>query len=80
MTCEDAIGIMGDYLEAALGATLGEDLARHLALCEACTAYLNTYRKTRELVAGSRCEMPDELKARLREFLLARLTAPDPKC
>jgi hypothetical protein len=78
MTCQDAIQIMGDYLEAALGMALGADLERHLAECDECIAYLNTYRRTRELVGGTaRREMPPQLKARLRAFLLARLAAPD---
>ena len=37
-------------------------------------AYLNTYKKTRELTGEvSRVPMPDEMKARLRAFLLERL-------
>jgi anti-sigma factor RsiW len=78
LTCRDAIAIMGEYLEGALGGTAADDLERHLAACDACTAYLSTYRKTRELAAGAfRAEMPVELKRRLRAFLLARLTASD---
>jgi hypothetical protein len=42
--------------------------------CEPCRAYLATYRKTRALGArAARVEMPDEMKTRLRQFLLARL-------
>jgi hypothetical protein len=37
-------------------------------------AYLNTYRRTRELIPGMvPAAMPDEMKARLRRFLLHRL-------
>jgi anti-sigma factor RsiW len=80
MTCQDAIEIMGDYLEATLGEAVGDELQRHLDECDECTAYLNTYRKTRDLVAdGRRLEMPADLKARLRSFLLARLSAADPR-
>jgi len=80
MTCQDALEIMGDYLEGMLGVTVGDDLERHLDECDECTAYVNTYTKTRDLVAdGRRLEMPADLKARLRSFLLARLAAPDPR-
>lgn len=42
--------------------------------CEPCQAYLATYRRAVELgAAGGRVEMPAEMKARLREFLLSTL-------
>ena len=78
LTCQEAIEIMGDYLEAALGVMVAADLERHLDACDECTAYLNTYKKTRELVAAiGRAEMPAELRVRLRGFLLTRLSATD---
>jgi hypothetical protein len=48
-------------------------------MCAPCRAYLETYRKTRELAAGSsRPVMPDEMKVRLREFLLEKLAEGNP--
>ena len=45
--------------------------------CAPCRAYLNTYRKTRALVGQEgRVEMPEEMRAHLRRFLLDRLGAP----
>ena len=42
--------------------------------CAPCVAYLNTYRRTRDLAADvNRVAMPDEMKTRLRAFLLERL-------
>lgn len=74
MTCQDAIAILADYLDATLGPADAETLAAHLQDCAACLAYLNTYRAARALAAESaRVEMPDEMKRRLREFLIARL-------
>jgi anti-sigma factor RsiW len=74
MTCRDAIEVLADYLEAALGPEVADELERHLRGCRPCQAYLNTYRKTRELTgrAGSE-EMPPEMKEHLRRFLLERL-------
>jgi hypothetical protein len=78
MTCQDAIEIMGNYRETTLGVTVEDDLERHLDGCDECTAYINTYTKTRDLVAGAgRGQMPADLKARLRSFLLSRLSAAD---
>jgi hypothetical protein len=79
LTCQEAIAIVGDYLEAALGPALALDLERHLDECDECTAYLNTYRASRELVAAAGwTDMPPALRARLREFLITRLSASRP--
>ncbi|HXH83253.1 MAG TPA: zf-HC2 domain-containing protein [Candidatus Tectomicrobia bacterium] len=74
MTCREAIAVIGDYLESALGDEILRDLERHLRDCQPCVAYLNTYRRTRDLAAdANRVEMPDEMRQRIREFLLAHL-------
>jgi anti-sigma factor RsiW len=74
VTCKDAIAIMADYLESALSPELVEKLEEHLRDCAPCRAYLATYRETKSLAADAgRVEMPEEMKTRLREFLLAQL-------
>jgi len=74
VTCKDAISILADYLESALSPELVEKLEEHLRDCAPCRAYLATYRKTKSLAADAgRVEMPEEMKTRLREFLLAQL-------
>jgi anti-sigma factor RsiW len=74
LTCKDAIDILADYLEGALGDDLVATLERHLADCRPCVAYLATYRKTRELTGqAGRIDMPEEMKARLRQILLDEL-------
>jgi anti-sigma factor RsiW len=78
LTCEDVVGMLLEYLETRLDEPTLAALERHLEACPPCVAYLNTYRRTRELAATSgRVEMPDEMKTRLREFLLTRLRAGD---
>ena len=74
MTCQEAIAILSDYLEATLARLDLEKLEAHLADCAPCRAYLATYRRTMEVGgAAGRVEMPEEMKARLRGFLLSRL-------
>jgi len=74
MTCHDVIDVLSDYLDQVLTPEVAADLERHLAGCEPCRAYLATYRRTRALGARAAClEMPDEMKTRLRQFLLERL-------
>ena len=77
MTCKDVIEIIADFLDRTLGSDAAEKLEAHLRDCAPCRAYLNTYRKTRGLVGeAGRVEMPEELKSRLRAFLLEQLGSP----
>jgi len=77
MTCRDAIDVIADFLDQTLSRQAGEALEAHLRDCAPCLAYLNTYRKTRALVGQEgRIEMPEELRGRLRRFLLNQLGAP----
>ena len=74
LTCKDAIEIIADFLDQTLTADVVEKLDQHLRDCQPCVAYLKTYRKTRELVGrAGRIEMPAELRARLRRFLVEQL-------
>jgi anti-sigma factor RsiW len=77
MTCKEAIDVLGDYLEQTLAAELADELEGHLRDCAPCRAYLSTYRKTSELTReAGRVPMPEEMKQRLRRFLLDRLGGP----
>jgi len=74
LTCQDAIGLLADFLDQILGDRLLAELERHLADCTPCRAYLKTYRKTRDLTAhAGTADMPVELRARLRDFLRDRV-------
>jgi len=74
LTCKDAIEILADFLDQTLASDVAARLTQHLKDCPPCVAYLKTYRKTRELVGrAGRVEMPAELRARLRRFLLEQL-------
>jgi anti-sigma factor RsiW len=74
MTCREAIDVLADYLDAALGPAAGRELDAHLAECEECRTYLATYRRTMATTAAAaRVRMPDELRRRLTTFLLERL-------
>jgi anti-sigma factor RsiW len=71
VTCRDAIDKLAEYLDAELTSAALLELQAHLTVCAPCRAYLATYRKTRELAAAlHRAELPESLKARLRELLM----------
>jgi anti-sigma factor RsiW len=74
VTCREVVAVLADYLEATLSPDLLARLEAHLQDCAACRAYLATYRQTKSLAAtAGRVEMPEEMKARLRDFLLGEL-------
>lgn len=75
LTCKEVIlDYLSDYLDSILSPDIVEDLERHLAVCKPCVAYLNTYKRTRELTGQTAPPaMPDEMKAHLRQFLLQQL-------
>lgn len=75
LTCREVVGLLADYLESALGQERLRELEEHLAGCEPCRAYLNTYQRTKALTAETeRVAMPEEMKDRLRQFLLRALS------
>jgi len=74
MCKEFIMDLLADYLDGALGPDVLADLEWHLQDCQPCVAYLETYKKTRELTGrAAQVEMPEEMKVRLREFLLKQL-------
>jgi anti-sigma factor RsiW len=80
LTCKEFIlDYLADYLDTTLKPEVVADLERHLAECPPCLAYLNTYKKTRDLTRQAMPQaMPDEMKAHLRRFLLKHLAEEQP--
>jgi anti-sigma factor RsiW len=77
LTCRDVIDLLADYLEQSLPPGTLEGFTRHLDSCPACVAYVNTFKKTRELTGEvTRVAMPEDMRVRLREFLFDRLGRP----
>jgi anti-sigma factor RsiW len=75
MACKELIeNFLADYLDAALSPETVAELERHLAICPPCAAYMNTYKRTRDLAARTApADMPPEMKAILRRFMLKQL-------
>lgn len=75
MTCRDAIELLGQFVGSELGPRDRARLAFHLAGCRPCRAYVRTYRKTARIAGRTiRAEMPEEMKRRLRAFLIEKLS------
>ncbi|MBI4537051.1 MAG: zf-HC2 domain-containing protein [candidate division NC10 bacterium] len=81
LKCKDVIvEFLADYLDRTLPPELTEEVERHLRGCAACMAYLNTYRRTRDLVGRHAAQggMPDEMKGLLRRFMVERMARQAP--
>jgi len=46
ITCKELIDFLMDYVDDALPADRRNEFERHLRVCPACVAYLETYRQT----------------------------------
>jgi len=79
MNCAELIAVILEYLEGGLTPEDAAEFEAHLANCPPCRAYLATYRRAKAMAADvGRIEIPDEMKERLREFLLRRLSGNAP--
>ena len=80
MNCNEAIDVLGDYLDAVLTPDELARLEAHLRACAPCRAYLATYKRTTELAAKiNRVEMPPEVRQRLSEFLGGSRLSSEPE-
>lgn len=75
MRCEDLVALIIDYLEGEMDPLLREEFQRHMGDCSSCLAFLETYKKTKELTKDIKCDdIPDEVKRRVREFLKKQIS------
>lgn len=75
MTCKEFIEeFLADYLDGALQPAAVAELEAHIAACRPCVAYLNTFRRAREIPGQvGRIDMPPEMQTLLRQFLRTHL-------
>ena len=68
LTCHEVIDIITEYLEDALPAEERRRVEEHLAICDGCTAYLETLRETIRLTGMlTEEQIPSEQKQQLLE-------------
>lgn len=66
LVCRQAVESASDYLEGSLSRRDRKRLERHLAACDACTAYVEQIRQT---IAASGVVAPDDLAPEVLETL-----------
>jgi predicted anti-sigma-YlaC factor YlaD len=81
LTCEQITDLLNDYINQEMDETLRASFERHLQNCADCTAFLKTYRQTMHVTQTLRYEdVPEEMLARMQQFLHAKLKQePDAK-
>jgi len=63
LSCKEIYDFLDAYLDGELNAELVAELKGHLDACAHCLAFLNTYKKSIELVGvAPEIAMPDELR------------------
>jgi anti-sigma factor RsiW len=73
VTCASGVALLMDYLEGVLPPQTVRDLESHVAACERCRAYVESYRATpRILREATAADLPIELQESLLAFLRAR--------
>lgn len=72
VTCASGVELLMDYLEGVLPPGTARDLEAHVAACERCRAYVESYRQTPRILRDATMA---ELPAELQQALMAALTA-----
>ena len=73
VTCAAGIELLIDYLEGVLPPETARDLESHVAACERCRAYVESYRQTpRILREATMAELPADLQHALMATLRAK--------
>ena len=73
MNCKELIYLLEDYLDGTMEGQLKEELDAHIAMCEPCLHFLETYGKTRVLCRQVTLdEIPPEFRERLRSFVMMK--------
>jgi len=67
LVCRDAVELASDYLDGTLSRRDRRRLEKHLAQCDACTAYLDQMRAT---IAASGTVGPEDLSSDVIEGLV----------
>lgn len=73
MNCKELVSLLEDYLDGTMEERLKEEMDAHIAMCEPCQHFLETYGKTRVLCRQITLdEIPPEFRERLRSFVVAK--------
>ena len=73
IACSSGVELLMDYFEGALTADVRVALDAHVAECQRCVAFIESYRATpRLLKSATDATLPEDVQRSLRAFLRAR--------
>jgi anti-sigma factor RsiW len=73
VVCATGVELLNDYLEGVLTDDVRAALEAHVAKCERCVAFIDSYRATpRVLREATEASLPDDVQQSLRAFLRAQ--------
>jgi len=76
IVCSSGVELLMDYLDGVLPPQLRAALDEHVAGCQRCTAFVESYRATpRILRDATAAALPPDLEVSLKAFLRARTNA-----
>ena len=76
MNCKDFLKELTDYLDGVIDAPTRAELEDHLQWCRNCVVVLSTTKRTIEIYRDSELyELPENLRMKLREAVLAKCKA-----
>jgi anti-sigma factor RsiW len=75
VTCRDFVDFLIEYFSGELGEGERTEFERHLAECPACVAYLDTYRRTIQLLKAAYVHPEDRVPDEVPEDLVRAIVA-----
>ena len=70
IACATGVELLNDYLECVLTDEVRAALDAHVATCERCVAFIDSYRATPRLLReATEASLPDDVQQSLRAFL-----------
>lgn len=73
MNCKELVYLLGEYLDGSMEEQLRGELDAHIAMCDSCMNFLNTYDRTKIICRQVQLnEIPEEFRERLRSFVTAK--------
>jgi anti-sigma factor RsiW len=77
LDCKKATSLIQDYITRELEADMATELEKHLSICPDCVAFLNTYKKTTDLVNSFLNKRSQKPKKGLKKSLGAKINKKD---
>jgi anti-sigma factor RsiW len=73
--CESGVSLLMEYLEGALAPDVSASLEEHVARCDRCAAFVESYRRAPAILrAATDAQLPPDLAQALQKWLRARLS------